>query len=122
MATVGRKPRKLTDKDIEQVKSMAGIGCTDKQIFDALGVSRDYFYKKKRELKEFNDAILQARANGIAKIANVHFKAAMEGDVKAMQFVLSRKGGWIEAHLDKQGDSEILAEAINGLVGKLTGA
>lgn len=96
MAKRGKKPRPITKQDISQAKKLAQVGCTDEQIFNALGVSRNYFYQKIKENDDFNDAIKQGRAQGVAMIANRHFEAALNGNIKAQQFFLSRRGGFHE--------------------------
>jgi len=122
LGRTGRKGRSITEKDISSAKQMAAVGCTDKQIFCALGVSKDYFYRKKKEHKDFNDAIDQARAKGIVQIANAQFQSALSGDVRAQQFILSRRGGWIDESQQKPSESENLAIAITSLVDRLEGA
>lgn len=110
MAKVGRKPIQITKKMIEQTRNMAAAGCDDKQIYAALGWSHQTFYRKRKngELSELDEVISEARAQGIAVIANAHFQAAKNGNVKAQQFFLSTRGGFhhtqqIQA-LDEKGE------------------
>jgi len=98
MASAGRKPIKITVADIKKIGSLAGRGLMDKEIMSIMGWSHDFFYKKKRELTEFNDAIEKGRASGHAQIANKLFESAMSGNVSAMQYYLARRAGWSEKH------------------------
>lgn len=100
----GRKPRKITQEEIKQVEMLAGRGLLDKEIMAVLGMSHDFFYRKKRELNEFNDAIVRGRAKGHASVANKLYDACMAGNVSAMQYYLARRAGWTEKH-EFEGDT-----------------
>ena len=104
----GRKLIEITPDMIAQAKTMAAAGCNDKQIYQALGMSHDTFYKKKKNITEFSDAIDQSRAQGIAVIANAHYQAARNGNIKAQQFFLKTRAGFHETQqhqmLDESGE------------------
>jgi predicted DNA-binding protein (UPF0251 family) len=91
MAKVGRKPIEI---DIKQVKALASQQLSDQDIFTILHISKDTFYKRKKQLKEFSDALAEGRAIGIANITNKAYQKAMAGDGEMIRFILERKAGW----------------------------
>ena len=54
----------------EQAREMASNGLTVAQIADCLGVSESTLYGKQNEYKEFMDAIIKGRAEGLHKVSN----------------------------------------------------
>jgi hypothetical protein len=91
MARTGRKPLEI---DLKQVKALASQQLSDQEIFTILHISKASFYKKKREEKDFTDAIAEGRAIGIANVTNKAYQKAMAGDGEMIRFILERKAGW----------------------------
>lgn len=91
MARTGRKPLEI---DLKQVKALASQQLSDQDIFTILRISKASFYKKKRDEKDFLDAITEGRALGIASITNKAYQKAMAGDGEMIRFILERKAGW----------------------------
>lgn len=52
-------------------------GATEKQIYENLGVSRDVFYKYKREYKEFQDLIKNGRKSLVLQLRGALVKKAL---------------------------------------------
>lgn len=55
-------------------------GATEKQIYENLGVSRDVFYKYKREYKEFQDLIKNGRKSLVLQLRGALVKKALGFD------------------------------------------
>ena len=92
----GRKPVEVTPADIRKIETLAARGLFDKEIMSIMGWSHDFFYKKKKQMAEFDEAIQRGRANGHAQVANKLFEACMAGNVSAMQYYLARRANWVE--------------------------
>jgi hypothetical protein len=71
------KPR--IEIDLAQVEAHAARGLTMEQIAAAMGISDWTLYARKRESKEFSDAIKRGLAKGISAVANKVFQNAMAG-------------------------------------------
>jgi len=85
MAKAGRKP---LDIDLKIVQTLAGQGLTDEKIYDYLKISKDTFYRRKRELSEFSDALTQGRAIGEANLANALYQKAVAGSSEDIKYIL----------------------------------
>lgn len=77
----GRPKKKL---DIEQVEKLAGIGCTDEEIAVVMGVCRATISNKKKQDKEFLDAIKKGREKMKASIRRMQMSSAVGGNVTMM--------------------------------------
>lgn len=60
----------------EEIKKWCKRGATDKEIYKALGISKDAFYKYKNEYSELNDLIKKNRIDAVEEIKNALFKRA----------------------------------------------
>ena len=94
--TRGRKKITVTTDHLKKIETLASRGLMDKEIMAVMGWSKDFFYKKKRQEKEFNDSIEKGRASGHLQLANKLFESGMAGNVSAMQYYLARRCGWSE--------------------------
>ncbi len=126
MATRGRKPLEI---DLKTVQTLAGQGLTDEKIYEFLGISKDTFYRRKREYSEFSDALTKGRATGEAALANKLYQKAMAGSSEDIKYILERRFGWgkvdkievggkIEQEHEHHHDMEIgpaLREVLDGL-------
>ncbi len=90
------KTKPKIEIDLAEVERLASLGLTQEQIADALGISEDTLYARKRESKDFRDAIKRGQAKGVGSVANVLFEKAMGGDVASLIFYLKARGGWKE--------------------------
>lgn len=82
--------------DIGQVEALAANGLTQEQIALALGISPATLYARKRENKEFVEAIKRGKAKGIALVTNALMTEIKTGNTAAMIFFLKTQGGWKE--------------------------
>lgn len=60
----------------EEIKKWCKRGATDKEIYKALGISRDAFYKYKNQYKELNELIKNNRIDAVEELKNALFKRA----------------------------------------------
>lgn len=74
----GRPPKEL---DIEQVKQLAAIQCTEEEIASVLGISADTIARRKQSDPEFLLAIESGRMQGKASLKRTQFKVAQNGSV-----------------------------------------
>ena len=76
---VGRKSK--YDSDVkprfDEIKKWCEFGATDKEIMHNLGISKDAFYKYKKNHTEFNDLIKNSRKSVIYQIKAALFKRAI---------------------------------------------
>jgi len=91
MAKRGRKPIEI---NLKEVQTLAAQGLTDEKIYDYLGIGKDTFYKRKREMAEFSDALSQGRARGEAQLANKLYTKAIAGNSEDIKYILERRFGW----------------------------
>jgi transcriptional regulator with XRE-family HTH domain len=82
--------------DLKKVELLASRGLSQAQIALQLGISESTLYNRKRETKEFAEAIKNGRNRGIAYIANKLYEKASAGDNACMMFFLKTQGGWSE--------------------------
>lgn len=97
MSKAGRK-RKIID--LEKVESMAARGLTDKQIILCLGIGHDLFYKRKREMPEFSEALKKGKSKGLLEVTSAQFRSATSGNVTAQIFYLKNRDpeNWRDRH------------------------
>lgn len=92
---LGGAPKKmLTPQRIKEIENLAKLGLTEQQIFDAIGISRATFYKRKKEQPQLKILLARARASGIVSAAMVVRKKIEKGDLRAAMFFLKNRAGW----------------------------
>lgn len=95
----GRK--KWQSPPYDQVKSLAALHLRDTDIALVLGISLRTLYRKKRERRQFSQALRKGKAIGIADAAADLRAQRKAGSVAATIFTLKAMGGWKEtAYLD----------------------
>lgn len=93
MASAGRK--KWMPPDLRRVEVFAERGLTFKQIALNLGVSVNTLERRRKDLREFSDALERGRAKGIAAVANVVYDLAIKDrDPATCRFIMRAVGGW----------------------------
>lgn len=91
----GGAPKKmLTPARIKEIENLAKLGLTEQQIFDAIGISRATFYKRKKEQPQLKILLARARASGVVSAAMVIRKKIEKGDLRAAMFFLKNRAGW----------------------------
>jgi len=92
---MGRKRIKIDPKKVRELASR-GLGPT--QIARALGVSWHTIDKNRKRSKEFNEAIENGKAEGLAEVTNSLFESANSGNVTAQIFYLKNRdtSNWMD--------------------------
>lgn len=82
--------------DLKEVERLASIGCTEEQIAQSLGVSRQTIARRKRNDDTFVAAYKAGRNSCIVKVKNAMFESATHPDkpnVLAQKTLLERVEG-----------------------------
>jgi len=88
---MGRKGFQITPSILKQVEKFAGQGLTQEQISHCIGISRDLFFKSKRNSEYFHDAIKRGQSKAISLVSNALFENAMSGNVVSQIFWLKNR-------------------------------
>ena len=65
----GPKPRPITHELLEQVERLAARGLSQKQVYDALGFSQNWWHSQKAESQELAECYKRGAAKGIADVS-----------------------------------------------------
>ena len=87
----GRKGFEITPEILQQVEKFAGQGLTQEQISHCIGISRDTFFKNKRNSEYFSDAIKRGQSKAISLVSNALFENAMSGNAVSQIFWLKNR-------------------------------
>lgn len=82
--------------DLKRVEQYAAQGMTQDQIADALGINRSTLYAKKKQYKDFSDAIDRGKAQGIRIVTSRLMQQVESGNTDAIKFYLARRADWRE--------------------------
>ena len=88
---MGRKGFEITPEILKQVEKFAGQGLTQEQISHCIGISRDTFFKSKRNSEYFSDAIKRGQSKAISLVSNALFENAMSGNAVSQIFWLKNR-------------------------------
>ncbi len=84
-----------TEEEMVKIEALAGVGLTEEQIADYLGVGRTTFNMAANKNDPMRQRILHGRSNALANVAKTAYSMAMKGDNPSMtQFYLKCRGGW----------------------------
>ena len=83
--------RKRIEIDPKKVRELASRGLGPTQIARALGVSWHTIDKNRKRSKEFDEAIENGKAEGLAEVTNSLFESANSGNVTAQIFYLKNR-------------------------------
>ncbi len=92
---VGHPPKELSEAQIQEIESLSGH-FNVQQMADHFGISRDTFFKLKRNNPEIQRLYKKGRSTIIKGMVNVLIKAASEGNITAAMFYLKTQAGWRE--------------------------
>jgi len=103
--------------DPGKVETLAAQGLSEEQIARSLGVHYNTLLKRKKKYVEFEEAIKNGRAKGVATVTNALFKKAQSGDTTAMIFFLKNRDpdGWLEP---ERKQAEAMQPVINVMIDK----
>jgi DNA-binding XRE family transcriptional regulator len=82
--------------DLKKVEQYAAQGMTQDQIAAALGINRSTLYDKKKQFRDFADAIDRGKAKGISIVTSRLMQQVESGNTDAIKFYLSRRADWRE--------------------------
>lgn len=80
--------------DLAEVYRLSALGLNKGQIADSLQMSRATFDRRREENDEINQALASGRASGIEEMAELLFRRARAGELKAVLAYLQSKGHW----------------------------
>lgn len=99
----GGAPKKmLTKARLEEIENLAKLGLTEKQIYEAIGIPRATFYKRKKDQAELKRILARGKAQGLISAAQVVRKKIEKNDLRAAMFLLRTRGGWNDREKPKQ--------------------
>jgi DNA-binding XRE family transcriptional regulator len=94
MAKAKTKPKIAID--LAAVEKYAAIGLSQEKIAKKLHISPSTLYSRKRESKEFAEAIERGKLAGETVLASKAFDLAQKGNVHMLKFLLMCQYGWSE--------------------------
>jgi hypothetical protein len=83
----------LTEKEIKQIKGMAGLGMTLETIAPILGVSKTYLYDECKANPLVSEAYDNGKATMQLKVAQSLIKQALEGNMTALIWIEKTRFG-----------------------------
>ena len=101
---INKGGRKRLNIDLDEVERLAGLGLSEKQIADNLGVSWHTLHRNKLRSASFASRIEAGKSKAISAVANSLFRSATKEDpnIHAVKFFLSNRGEqgqWAEKDL-----------------------
>ncbi len=100
----GSRKKVLTPEAVSLIENLARIMCTDEEIADILGCSRDLFYTEDNA-ENFRQAIKKGQSQGRQSLRREQWKVAQKGNVTMLIWLgrqwLGQKDFVVE---DKDGD------------------
>lgn len=75
--------------NLEQVKTLAGLSCTEPEIASVIGINYATWKRHKRENPELEEMVEQGKLTGNASLRRKQWETAMEGNV-TMQIWLGK--------------------------------
>lgn len=96
--TKGSIVREITERDLEQIATMSGLGMPNKYIAAVLGIPLATFSRRLNEDPRINETIQKGRASAAAQVTKTAYELAKSGKVPAMtMFWLKCRLNWSEA-------------------------
>lgn len=89
--------------DLEKAEQLAAQGLTNEQIAAAMGIGQTTFYKRKKNIEAFDEAIENGKAKGIAYVTNKLREQIDNNNTAATIFFLKARAGWKEVqHIEQK--------------------
>jgi hypothetical protein len=76
--------RKRIELDITEIERLAGLGLTEQEICDSLGISDETLRRRKLELMDFVEAIKRGKARAHAHVSNWLYELCSEKNLGAI--------------------------------------
>lgn len=90
---VGRPKIEVTEKMLDQIKVLAGIGMKEVEICHAIGISEDTFQRRTKDTEAFREAYERGKAIIKAEVSKQLYNKIRNGDLGAIiWFEKSRYG------------------------------
>ena len=91
---INKGGRKRLNIDLDEVERLAGLGLSEKQIADNLGVSWHTLHRNKLRSASFASRMEAGRSKALSAVANSLFRSATKEDpnIHAVKFFLSNRG------------------------------
>jgi transcriptional regulator with XRE-family HTH domain len=96
--------RKPLEIDLDEVGRLGGLGLTEKQIAEALGISVRTLERRKHN-GDFLEALHRGKSRAIAEVSNALFELCKEKNVTAIIWFEKTRSGFSD-HLTLSGDAE----------------
>ena len=94
--TKKRRPNELWDPEMANMAQNAwAAGMSDAAVARYLRIARSTLHKWKQERPEIQEAHMKGKEGTIVELFNAMYRKAMDGDVKAGEFLLKRLAGEI---------------------------
>ena len=97
--------RKLADIDLAEVERLAGLGLSDKQIAEMLGIGRRSLYRRKAADEAFEQALKKGKSKAIAQVSNWLYELCREKNLGAIVWYEKTRSGFSDHHT-LSGDAE----------------
>jgi hypothetical protein len=97
--------RKPVEIDLAEVARLAGLGLTEKQIYESIGVSMRTFYRRKSDDEAFQHALKKGKSKAIAQVSNWLYELCKEKNLGAIIWYEKTRSGFSD-HLTLSGDAE----------------
>jgi hypothetical protein len=97
--------RKLNEIDLAEVERLSGLGLTEKQIYESIGIGMRTFYRRKADDEAFQVALKKGKSKAIAVVSNALFELCKEKNVTAIIWYEKTRAGFSD-HLTLSGDAE----------------
>lgn len=103
----------ITEEVLDNIKQCSKMGMRKEQIADYLGMHRSTFYKKLKEDQRIVDAYRLGAAIGNGEISTVVYQKAMDGDMRACTYLLTRYDTIICEDVNKNSLEQINIQFVN---------
>jgi hypothetical protein len=97
--------RKLADIDLAEVERLSGLGLTEKQIYESLGIAQRTFYRRKSDDEAFQAALSTGKSKTMAEVSNALYELCRKGNVTAIIWFEKTRFGFSD-HVTLSGDAE----------------
>lgn len=88
--------RKRIEIDIDEVERLAGLGLSEAQICDCIGISNDTLTLRKRQYPEFTEALRRGKSRTISQVSNWLYELCAEKNLGALIWFEKTRAGFTE--------------------------
>jgi hypothetical protein len=109
----GRKPIVI---DLDEVERLAGLGLSEAQICDCIGISNDTLTLRKKQYPQFTEALKRGKSRTLSQVSNWLYELCAEKNLGALIWYEKTRAGFTEK-LTLEGNQEkpiVLTAVTNG--------